>query len=321
MVRASSPIKRLRPQQVRALVKPSDARGFLSLATAWGVVAGSLALVAWRTNVFTVVVAVVLIGGRQLGLAILMHECAHRSLFRTPLLNDFLGKWLIAAPVWQDLSRYRPHHMHHHRYANTSRDPDLGLVTPFPASLRSLVRKLSRDVTGVSAVRRIVALLAMDAGIVTYTAAVDVTRVEPRPSVPTILRNLGTNTGPVLLTNAALAGMFWAVGQPWLMLVWAGAYCTTFSLFVRIRSMAEHACMPLSRDILRNTRTTRASWLARLTVAPHHVNYHLEHHLLMTVPHYHLPALHRALANMGNVLDAENHAPNYRAVLRRMVAR
>jgi fatty acid desaturase len=74
------------------------------------------------------------------------------------------------------------------------------------------------------------------------------------------------------------------------------AYLTTFTLFLRLRSLAEHACMERTDDPLRNTRTTRANLLARATVAPLHVNYHLEHHLLPTVPWFRLPALARRLA-------------------------
>jgi fatty acid desaturase len=90
---------------------------------------------------------------------------------------------------------------------------------------------------------------------------------------------------------------------------------TTFGLFVRWRSLAEHACMDRSADPLRNTRTTHAGWLARATVAPLHVNYHLEHHLLPTVPWYRLPALGRLLASR-DVIPASSRQPGYIGVLR-----
>ncbi len=82
------------------------------------------------------------------------------------------------------------------------------------------------------------------------------------------------------------------------------AWATTFSLFVRIRSIAEHGVTDHSMDPLKNTRTTHASLLARLTVAPHHVNFHLKHHLLPTVPHYRLPAMHRLLVERGGWAEA-----------------
>jgi fatty acid desaturase len=69
-------------------------------------------------------------------------------------------------------------------------------------------------------------------------------------------------------------------------------------------------------DPLQNTRTTLASPLERLFVAPNRVNYHLEHHLLMTVPHYKLPEMHRLLCERG-ALDGANVVRGYREVLRR----
>lgn len=82
---------------------------------------------------------------------------------------------------------------------------------------------------------------------------------------------------------------------------------------------AEHACMARDPEPLLNTRTTRAGLLARITVAPLHVNLHLEHHLLPTVPWYRLPALGRLLAARG-VVPARSRARGYAEVLRTVSA-
>ena len=55
---------------------------------------------------------------------------------------------------------------------------------------------------------------------------------------------------------------------------------------------------------LQNTRTTLARWWERLILAPNRVNFHLEHHLYMTVPHYNLPRLHKLLKTRGVLDDA-----------------
>ena len=62
--------------------------------------------------------------------------------------------------------------------------------------------------------------------------------------------------------------------------------------------------VPDPADPLRNTRTTLARWWERLLLAPNRVNYHLEHHLVMAVPHYHLPRMHRLLRERGVLRDA-----------------
>jgi len=73
--------------------------------------------------------------------------------------------------------------------------------------------------------------------------------------------------------------------------------------------------IPEPTDPLRNTRTTLVSWWERLLLAPNRVNYHLEHHLLMTVPLYKLPRLHRLLDERG-LLDGACVTRGYADVLR-----
>ena len=57
--------------------------------------------------------------------------------------------------------------------------------------------------------------------------------------------------------------------------------------------------LPRVADMLKNTRTTEASVWERLTFAPCHMNYHMEHHFLMAVPAYRLPQMHRLLKSRG----------------------
>lgn len=309
----------LSPEEIHDFVTPSDARGFFSVAVSWGLIAGAFVLLAhFPTSPLAWVVSLVLLGGRHLGLSILMHECAHQSLFATPWLNDVVGQWLCAAPEWQRLHAYRAHHFKHHARTSLEDDPDLVLTAPFPTTRASLVRKFVRDVTGLVYFRRVAALLLMDAGVLEYTASTGAKYAQPRPKPRQMLASLARNFGPVLFTNALLFGVLAASGHAWLYAVWVLSWATTFSLFVRIRSIAEHAVTAHTSDPLKNTRTTQAHVLARLTVAPHHVNYHLEHHLLPKVPHYKLRALHELLRARGAYADA-THARGYFEVLSRAV--
>jgi fatty acid desaturase len=89
---------------------------------------------------------------------------------------------------------------------------------------------------------------------------------------------------------------------------------------MRIRSIAEHAMIDDPADPLKNTRTTIARWWERLLVAPNCVNFHLEHHLAMTVPHYRLHRMHRMLIERGVLADA-CVTRGYLAVLARAASR
>lgn len=284
--------------EIRAFTRRSDAVGALSIVWSWSVIAGCFAALALVPHPAVFVAVVILLGGRQLALAVAMHEGAHGTLFRSRWCNEVLTDWLCARPVWSDTARYRTHHLGHHAHTGTEKDPDLGLALAEPMSPRSLRRKLLRDITGLSGLRRIIGLLAIDAEILVYDVGGGARRA-PRRSRGYHLRALARNIWKPILANVVIVAALFAVGHVWVYSAWVVAYLTMFSLVIRVRSLAEHACTARTDDQLRNTRTTRANLLARMTFAPLHVNYHLEHHLLPTVPWWRLPALHRLLASRG----------------------
>jgi fatty acid desaturase len=236
-------------------------------------------VVAIWPNPVTVVLAVLLLGGRQLGFGVLVHECGHRSLFRSPLLNDLVADWLLAPPTFNDRVAYMRGHVGHHRLAGTAEDPDLPNYQDYPISRARLRRKLARDLTGKTGFRTL-------AGIVSAWRRYPTLAPERQAA---LRRGLGMQI--VLLAGMTLAG------APWLYLVWIGAFVFTNPLVSRLRQIAEHAAVPdrLDPDPRRNTRTVMGGAIARLLVCPHRINYHLEHHLLPSVPIYRLRAMHALL--------------------------
>lgn len=302
--------------EVRALSQRSDLRGALAVLTTWGVIAGVLAALAYAAAlplplaIPAFALGLVILGGRHLALAILHHEAAHKSLFATAWLNDAVGDWLCARPVWNHLGRYRAHHLKHHARTNQPDDPDLSLIDPFPVRRSSLRRKLWRDVLGISGLKFLIGHVLMNAGAIQYTVSGDAVRL-PRKPWWRYLTSFVANAAGMAITNAVFIALLALAGHGWLYGIWVLAYVTPYPLFLRIRSLAEHACTARSEDIFENTRTTRAGLLARATVAPIRVNYHLEHHALPAVPFYRLPALHRLLRERG-----APEPPGYRDVLR-----
>ncbi len=257
--------------------------GPLLVLHCWGVIAAAVAAsVIWPV---LIPLGIAVIGTRQLGLAILMHEAAHGGLSPNRRLNDILGHWLCAVPVGASLAAYRPYHLAHHKYAQQAEDPDLVLSAPFPVTRASLRRKIIRDLTGQTFFKQRV-LFAFRA----YASQRDEDLAEG--SVVT-----GRSVAPFMLVNAALllgltlAGAWWAY-----LVLWLLPQATWFPLVTRLRNIAEHACVEGSAtDPFRVARTTRASWWERAFIAPYWVNFHAEHHLFMHVPCWKLPALHRAI--------------------------
>ncbi|WP_043770596.1 fatty acid desaturase family protein [Algiphilus aromaticivorans] len=299
-------------EEMAALCRKSDLRGAWAILQVWLCIAATFALLAAYPTPLTFLLAVFILGGQQLACAVLTHEAAHYTLFKTRWMNEVVTDWLVARPIWTDVKRYRQHHMGHHAHTGTEDDPDMSLVRPFPGSRASLRRKLLRDLSGRSGLRRVIGLIGMDLGILKYTVAADVERLPQEGRTwRDYLRASLRNMGPVLIANGVLAAVLAALGALWVYSAWVVAYLTTFSLYVRIRSIAEHACTEGGPEVLNNTRTTHANWLARLTVAPFRVNYHVEHHLMASVPYYRLKDLHDKLRARGLVQPQ----PGYRHVL------
>jgi fatty acid desaturase len=297
----------LTADEIRELVQLEDWRSWLSIALTWGLVFSAMALVATVPHVLTVLLALFVIGARQLGLAVFMHEASHRTLLSSRKWNDWVGNWLCAYPIWADTEPYRPYHLQHHAKNMTAEDPDLALATKHPVPAASMRRKVWRDLSGQVGWKRVRALVRRD--------------VIGADGMHTSRKLTGLrNVRGVLVTNAVLFGILTLAGTPLLYLLWVGAWMTTYSLVTRIRSIAEHSMVPDPDDELQNTRTTLARWWERLLLAPCRVNYHLEHHLLMMVPHYKLPRLHALLRERG-VLDDALIARGYWGVLKQAASR
>jgi fatty acid desaturase len=300
-------------EEIHALTRRSNWAGAWAIASTWAVILSCFAALAVWPNPLTFVAVVIVLGGRQLALAILMHEAAHRTLFARNYLNDVVADWLTAKPMGADVARYKRHHLGHHAHTGTEADPDLSLALDRPMTRRSLVRKFARDLLGHTGLKRVVGQFLIYCEILEYTVSAE-TKRRPRNGrrFTDYARAFVRNASGFAITNLVIAGGLAAAGQLWVYSAWVVAYLTTFSLFLRIRSLAEHACTERSANELKNTRTTRAGVFARMTVAPFRVNYHLEHHLLVAVPYFRLPALHRLLKERGLL----ENTPGYADVLR-----
>ncbi|WP_191112748.1 fatty acid desaturase family protein [Acinetobacter lwoffii] len=309
--------------EIKELTTTSDLQGAWAVGSTWTIIVMTFGTVAYSWEylptwgkVLMCALALAILAGRQLAMAILMHDASHHSLFKTKWLNTHLTDWLCARPIWNDVSKYRPYHLKHHAKTSQPDDPDLGLVKNFPITQSSLFRKFFRDLNGQSGFKFLAGRVLMDLELLEWSVSND-----PKPiprgdrSNLELAKNLLKNSSGMLISNAAIFSALWASGHPKLYLLWPLAYITPFPLFIRIRAMAEHAGLETSHSALSNTRTTRAGWLARALVAPIHVNYHIEHHLMASVPHQKLAKMHQMLRKRQYV-DAP---PSYLDVIRSLL--
>ena len=284
----------LSTEEIRPLAERSDLMGFWLVLHCWGIIALAVTLFALWPNPISFILAVLIIGSRQLGLAILMHEAAHNALFKTRHLNEFFGEWLCGRPILAELSAYRHYHLTHHRFTQTDKDPDLVLSSKFPTTRASLKRKFTRDLTGQTGIRQLIGQIMMSVRLAGDDAAVESATSDFAQSFKArdLWKSLPVLVGIVVLMG--ISGEWW-----WGLAFWLLPYLTWFQFVLRVRNIAEHGATEQSENPLQNVRTTLAGPLARLLVAPYWVNYHLEHHMVMHVPCWKLSDMHKALMQKG----------------------
>jgi len=269
--------KLLTPAQLAIVRKRSDFRGVFLALHAWAVIFGMMALFVWFPNPITFLLAVVVIGGRQLGLAILMHDGAHGVLCENQKLNEFVSQWLCAYPMMAETWAYRRYHLTHHANTQQPEDPDLILSAPFPITKKSFRRKMIRDLTGQTGYQQRKAQIMNALG-------------KPEWPLEKRLENYWNKLGRATVAQLVIFSILALSGHWYLYFVlWMLPFLTWQQAITRVRNIAEHAMVPDNNDDFRNARTTKANWLARMVLAPYWVNYHVEHHLMMWIPCYNLP--------------------------------
>ena len=241
-----------------------------------------------------------LMGRAHAQFASLMHEAAHRLLFRNKRANDVVGRWLIGYPAFTNTDAYRRVHMAHHREEFGPDEPDIPLYANYPISAASFRRKLVRDTTGRTGLRLLRDQLA---GI---TSPVAVVR-------QTLLKILLVQA--VLITVSIVLGVWWVYP-----LFWLAPYLTVWRVINRLRSIAEHGGLMASKDRRVATHSVAQHWLPRFFLVPFNIGFHLAHHVDAGVPFRNLPRYHQMLVTSTYVSEDYQYA-NYRTLWSRLAAR
>jgi len=260
---------------------------------------GSIVLAVWANNPAVWALAFLAMGPVICRFNILMHEAAHRLLFGSRKVNDFVGRWFLGYPVLSPIDLYRRGHMAHHREEFGPNEPDIPLYRGYPIPRDSMRRKLTRDATGRTGWKLNKGLLR---GLRTDNDAI---RKQARY---------------ILATQVVILGLFTLAGHPWLYLfLWLLPDMTVWRVMNRLRAIAEHGGMKASADRRETTHSVRQHWLARLTIVPYNTGWHLAHHVDSGIPFRKLPALHEELIRAGYVQPGLEY-PSYRALWRKLAS-
>jgi len=277
-------------------------------------IAIGLGLYFWP-NPIVVFLCVLVIGTRQHALFVIAHDAAHYLLYDNRLLNDLVGR---TCAMLQGLSMctYRVIHRMHHNNLYGELDPDTALHGGYPRGRAYLVKKLLKDLSGLTAWKTYAYFLG---GAPALNIATNVA-LRPLDDTSDKLRTEARyDRNAVIFFHLAALLLFAVSGYLVEYLVlWVLPLVTVVQAILRLRAIAEHGATTDFSSPLTAARTNVApAWLEWL-IFPHHVNYHIEHHLYASVPHYNLPALHREMTARGMLQSAE--LVPFRVTLRKIFA-
>lgn len=282
---------------VRGLSRRSDLRGCIRFATHLAVMAGTGALV-WLTEPWwwARIPAMVVHGFTIVTMFAPMHECIHRTAFKTKRLNDVFG-WIAGALCFYNATYYWRYHTWHHRYTqDPERDPELS--SPPPQTLGEYLLHVSGLPFWFNKPRELVRIATGRTGHLAYIPA------DAR-------RRVALSAASQLALYAALIGVSIATGSSVVLFYWFLPMVLAQPL-LRAILIAEHTGCSSDANGLTNTRTTLTLWPVRLLMW--NMPFHAEHHLYPSVPFHQLPAAHRELkARLAHV------APSYVAANREVI--
>lgn len=285
----------LAKEVLRGLTALSPWRATLSLLSTWGMIGALL----WAAELFPhpLVVLVVLVGiaGQQHGLAILAHQAAHYRMYRARWLNDLVGR-LCGTPLGVSMLTYRVIHRIHHNHLYEPIDPDLPLMAGYPRGRMYLLRKLGKDLLGLTTLKNYAYFLGKPGQ-----------SQAPTDDTSLALRRAARSDRRLILYVHLLLWTVLGVTGAWrtYLLLWFLPLVTLLQMLLRLRAVCEHGAPTDLQTPLRAARTTLAPFWIRWLLFPHHMNYHVEHHLYPAVPHYRLAECHRELMRVGALAGAE----------------
>jgi len=295
--------------ELAPLTELSHLRSLAAVAQTVGVIALAIAFGVWVWPSPWVVVSIVVIGVQQHALFILAHEAAHYRLLRGRAANDAIGR-AIGMVGAISMCTYRVIHRLHHNNLYTDEDPDTAIHGGYPRGTAYLWKKLAQDIVGWNAWKTFAYFFGAP-------ALNDDTQRAARPlddTSPQLRRSARIDRWFVVAFQLLAPLACFALGG-WRGLAqyaafWLVPMLTILQPILRLRAICEHGATtdfssPLTAARSNRTGGSAANVLGRALLFPHHVNYHLEHHLYPAVPHYRLPRLHRLLAEKGALDGAE----------------
>jgi fatty acid desaturase len=294
---------------------PDDAFGWRAVVVLFGVLTGGVAalpvLVDWW-GPLAVLPVLPVIGAYVYKLTILMHECCHRTLFRSRSVNDRIGL-VCGGFLVTSYDGFCRAHWQHHRHCGTDEDgEDSDYLTLQDASSPQLVMHLLKPLLGVQAFRMAVgavgAILARRGSATGGEGTSEppaASAPHPRPAPrPTPIVSPAAQLAAIVACQIGLALLATGGGRHlWLALAYPVTAGTFGLFFSRVRAFCEH--VRLDRHVGEcSVRSHLPNPVDRLFFYTLNMNLHVEHHLFPQVPACHLPRVRARLHEAGYLQPA-----------------
>lgn len=271
---------------VMALARPAPLRWLVQAGLLWGAIALFIVAAELADHWLVTVLAVVLIGSRQLALGFLMHEQAHHSAFRFRG-GDVIANVFTAYPLLVTTTeKYAQVHLGHHQHFFTNEDPDFvrknGEPWTYPKSRGELLRQFLTEVLGLNLVKLVKGK--------SLGSAMPYKRLA---TVPGWVRPAYYVAWALLLTAVG--------GWDEFLLYWALPLATVTQGFLRWSAICEHQYGLESARVEDTTPLIILPWWQKLLMPDVNFGMHIYHHYYPAVPFCHLPKVHRIFQDHGLV--------------------
>lgn len=241
----------------------------LAILLSWTVIGAGMGL-ALVVDGAAMLVSILLVGVGQHALAILAHDGAHRLLFASRALNDWVSRALLAWPLLADFDKYRSEHLDHHRCLNTGKDPDWSRNRP----------DLLAEATTSGA--RLYHLAGFGHAGQTFASYLGSRGTSPTARGLRLARLIFYVVVGLLL---CLPGASTEV-----LLLWFSGYVFVFLPLMRFRGIIEHWCPQGQNGAC--TRTVVLPFPLSFMLFPFNIGFHTAHHQNPSIPFYRLKTYH-----------------------------
>ncbi|MBL4908001.1 MAG: fatty acid desaturase family protein [Sneathiella sp.] len=296
---------KLPPEVIKKLTRLNAFKSTQAIFETVGLIGLCVGLSIYYWSPWVVIPALFIIATRQQACFVLAHDAAHYRLFKNRTVNDLAGR-LIASPVGISMCSYRVVHRLHHNHLYGRQDPDIPLHGGYPRGKTYLFKKLLKDLLGGTAFKTFAYFFGAPAQNNERMETSD-KKTRPLDDTSPILRKAADrDRWSIVCFHVVLpiAAYFSGLLIEYLVL-WILPLVTLLQPILRFRAICEHGAVKNFDSPLTAARTNLGPAWIRFLLFPHSVNYHIEHHLYPSIPHYNLAQCHEEMKQRGLLENAE----------------